>query len=166
VLLFIAGHETTMNLIGNGTLAMLRHRDQLERLQRDPLLIEGAVEEMLRYDGPVHLTGRIATEDIEVAGQQFEKGEQVVTLLAAANRDPERFEEPDSFDIGRPDNHHLTFSQGIHYCLGASLARLEGQIALGRLVERFPNLELETTEPQYRDHFVLRGLRELRLGLG
>lgn len=165
VLLFIAGHETTMNLIGNGTLALLRNRDQLELLQRDPTLIEGAIEEMLRFDGPVHLTGRTATDDIEVHGHTFEAGEGVVTLLAAANRDPERFEDPDRFDIRRSENHHLTFSQGIHYCLGASLARLEGQIAMGRLVGRFPSLELETTQPEYREHFVLRGLRELRVGL-
>jgi cytochrome P450 len=166
VLLFIAGHETTMNLIGNGMYALLRNRDQLELLQQDPTLIEGAIEEMLRYDGPVHVTGRMPTEDLEVAGHMFEKGEQVVTLLAAANRDPARFEDPDRFDIRRPENHHLTFSQGIHYCLGASLARLEGQIAVGRLVERFPGIEIETEKPEYRDHFVLRGLRELQLGLG
>ncbi len=166
LLLFIAGHETTMNLIGNGTLALLRHRDQLERLRADPTLVGSAVEEILRFDGPVHVTGRIPTEDLEVAGHVFEKGEQVVTLLAAANRDPARFAEPDRFDIGRSDNQHLTFSMGIHHCLGASLARLEGQIALGRLVARFPDVELHTTDPEYREHFVLRGLRELRLGLG
>jgi hypothetical protein len=165
LLLFIAGHETTMNLIGNGMLALLRNREQYELLSADSSLAASAVEELLRYDGPVHLTGRIPLEDIEVGGHRFEAGEQVVTLVAAANRDPARFEAPDRLDLRRTDNHHLTFSQGIHYCLGAALARLEGQVAIGTLARRFPDIELETTDPQYRDHFVLRGLRELRLGL-
>ncbi len=165
LLLFIAGHETTMTLIGNGMLALLRNRDQFDALGRDPSLAASAAEELLRYDGPVHLTGRIPLDDIEVGGHRFEAGEQVVTLVAAANRDPARFDAPDDLDITRTDNHHLTFSQGIHYCLGAALARLEGQVALGTIARRFPDLELETTDPQYRDHFVLRGLRELRLGV-
>lgn len=165
LLLFIAGHETTMNLIGNGLLALLRNRGEYERLCADPSLAPSAVEELLRYDGPVHVTGRIALDDIEVGGHLFEAGEQVVTHLAAANRDPARFDEPARLDITRPENHHLTFSGGIHYCLGAALARLEGQVALASIARRFPDIELETTDPQYRDHFVLRGLRELRLAL-
>jgi cytochrome P450 len=165
LLLFIAGHETTMNLIGNGMLALLRNRAQYELLHADPTLASSAVEELLRYDGPVHLTGRVALEDLHVAGRRFEAGEQVVTLVAAANRDPARFDRPDELDIRRADNHHLTFSQGIHYCLGAALARVEGQVALGTIARRFPDLELVTTDPQYRDHFVLRGLRELDLRL-
>ena len=166
LLLFVAGHETTMNLIGNGMWALLAHPDQQRRLQRDPSLVPNAVEEMLRYDGPVHLTGRIAREDLEVGGLHVERGHQVSTLLAAANRDPERFPEPARFDVERADVHHLTFSGGIHYCIGAALARLEGQVVVGSLVQRFPGLELRTERPEHRDHFILRGLKELCVGLG
>jgi len=162
VLLFIAGHETTMNLIGNGTYALLRSPEQRERWRHDPSLDASAVEELLRFDGPVHLTGRIPVEDIELNGHLFPRGKSVVTLLAAANRDPARFDDPAHLDVARPDNHQLSFSQGIHYCLGAALARLEGQIAVGSLIRRFPDLEL-AEEPQYRDHFVLRGLKSLRV---
>ena len=130
------------------------------------LRFRARLEELLRYDGPVHVTGRIALDDIEVGGHRFEAGEQVVTHVAAANRDPARFDGPNQVDIRRPDNHHLTFSGGIHYCLGAALARLEGQIAIGSIAQRFPDLELVTTEPEYREHFVLRGLRELQLSTG
>jgi len=165
LLLFVAGHETTMNLIGNGTKALLDHPDELARLRADPSLIETAVEEILRYDGPVHLTARIPTDDVEVAGQPIAKGSQVVALLAAANRDPAEFADPDRFDVGRTPNHHVAFSKGIHHCLGAALARMEGQIALGRLVERFSHIDLRTTEPTYRNHFVLRGLDELHIDL-
>lgn len=165
VLLFIAGHETTMNLIGNGAYALLRHPDQLRRWQADPSLTPSAIEELLRFDGPVHVTGRIPTEDIEVNGERFRKGEQLVCLLAAANRDPARFADPDALDIGRTDNLHLTFSQGIHYCLGAALARVEGQVVLGSLVQRFSEIELVTDPVEYREHVVLRGLRELRVAV-
>jgi cytochrome P450 len=164
VLLFIAGHETTMNLIGNGTLALLRNPDQLARWRQDPSLDAAAVEELLRYDSPVHLTGRTATEAIEVNGIPFRKGVAVITLLAAANRDPARYDDPAGLDLGRADNHHLSFSQGIHYCLGAALARLEGQVTLGSLVRRFPDLEL-MEEPVHREHFVLRGLRSLQVSV-
>ncbi|HVN52131.1 MAG TPA: cytochrome P450 [Acidimicrobiales bacterium] len=162
VLLFIAGHETTMNLIGNGTYALLRHPDQLARWRADPSLDAPAVEELLRFDPPAHITGRTATEDVVVNGHEVRKGTGVVTLVAAANRDPARFSDPSGLDVGRPDNHHLAFSQGMHYCLGAALARLEGQIAIGSLVRRFPDLELVEV-PVHRDHFVLRGLRSLRV---
>jgi cytochrome P450 len=162
VLLFVAGHETTTNLIGNGTVAMLRQRDQWGRLSADPSLAPGAVEECLRFDGPVHLTGRTATVECEVGGQPIEVGQGCITLLAAANRDPERFENPDKLDITRPDNHHLTFSHGIHYCLGAALARLEGQEAFKALTQRFPTLEL-TEEPVHREHFVLRGYQAVHV---
>jgi len=163
MLLFLAGHETTVNLIGNGLFALMQQRDQWELFCSDPAgLAPGAVEELLRFDGPVHVTGRIATEEVEIAGRVFPKQSQVVTLLAAANRDPERFPDPDSLDITRTDNHHLTFSHGIHYCLGAALARLEGQVAIGSLIRRFPDVEL-AAPPVYRDHFVLRGLTELRV---
>jgi cytochrome P450 len=162
VLLFIAGHETTMNLIGNGTRALLQAPGQLVRWRQDPSLDSSAVEELLRFDGPVHLTGRIPVDDIELNGHVFPRGRSVVTLLAAANRDPARFEHPADLDVNRPDNHQLSFSQGIHYCLGAALARLEGQVAVGSLIRRFPDLAL-AEHPRYRDHFVLRGLQSLRV---
>ena len=164
LLLFLAGHETTVNLIGNGLFAVLQQRDQWERLCADPEgLKASAVEEFLRYDGPVHVTGRTATEDLEVNGRLFPKQSQVVTLLAAANRDPERFPDPDRLDIGREDNQHLTFSHGIHYCLGAALARLEGQVVFSTLAQRYPDMKLAVPadEVEYREHFVLRGLKAL-----
>jgi cytochrome P450 len=164
LLLFLAGHETTMNLIGNGLFALLQHRDQWDLLCSDPDgLAASAVEELLRYDGPVHVTGRIATTDLEVNGHAFPAKSSVITLLAAANRDPERFEHPDKLDITRTDNQHLTFSQGIHYCLGAALARLEGQVVFADLAKRWPELQLAAPpeEIEYRDHFVLRGLKAL-----
>ena len=164
MLLFLAGHETTVNLIGNGLYALMQQRDQWDRLCGDPDGLKAtAVEELLRYDGPVHVTGRVATEDLEVNGRVFPKQSQVVALLAAANRDPERFPEPDRLDIGRTDNPHLTFSHGIHYCLGAALARLEGQVVFSTLAQRFPEMRLAVpaAEVEYRDHFVLRGLKAL-----
>ncbi len=165
LLLFVAGHETTTNLIGNGMWALLQHPDQLQRLREDPTLIGGAVEELLRYDGPVHLTGRVATEDLEIAdGVIARKGEGVTLLLAAANRDPARFDDPDRLDIARADPRHLTFSHGIHYCLGAALARVEGQTAISSLVTRFDTIEA-LEQPTYRDHFVLRGLNSLRVAV-
>src|SRR5581483_11306970 len=125
----------------SGLLALLQHRDQWDRLVAGPALAPSAVEELLRYDGPVHVTGRTATEDgLEVGGRTFARGDAVVTLLAAANRDPERFPDPDRLDITRADNQHLTFSHGIHYCLGAALARLEGQVVFATLAQRFPSL--------------------------
>lgn len=162
LLLFVAGHETTTNLIGNGITALLRHRDQWERLVADPSLAAGAVEEVLRFDGPVHLTGRTATVECEVAGVTVTPGQGLLTLISAANRDPARFADPDRLDIARPDTHHLAFSQGIHYCLGAALARLEGQEAFKALATRFPTLDL-AEEPVHRDHFVLRGYQAVHL---
>ena len=142
--------------------ALLAVEEAGDRLTEDELR---SMVVLLFIAGPVHVTGRIPTEDIEVNGESFRKGEQLVCLLAAANRDPARFEAPDALDIGRPDNLHLTFSQGIHYCLGAALARVEGQVALGSLVSRFDELELLTDPVAYRDHYVLRGLRELRVAV-
>lgn len=164
LLLFVAGHETTMNLIGNGMLALLRHPDQLRLLRDRPDLTANAIEELLRYDGPVHLTGRTALEDLEVDGYPVRAGQGAITLLAAANRDPLRHEAPDELHIDRPDPRHLTFSHGIHYCLGASLARVEGQSAIGGLVERFGSIEA-IEEPVHRAHFVLRGLESLRVAV-
>ena len=163
-LLFVAGHETTMNLIGNAVLALLRNRGELERLRRDPALIRSAVEEFLRYDSPVQFTARIATTDVEVDGTRIEAGEQVAVVIGACNRDPAQFADPDRLDLGREEAHrHLSFAAGAHYCLGAALARLEAQVAVGTLVQRLDDLELVTTQPRYRDHFVLRGVHELRV---
>jgi cytochrome P450 len=163
ILLYLAGHETTVNLLGNGALALLRHPGQLERLRGDPALGLSAVEELLRYDSPVHVTARIATTDLQVGGVRIGAGEQVVVLVAAANHDPEVFADPDGLDVARPDNRHLSFSAGMHYCLGAALARLEGEVAFNALLRRFPRLALADPEPQLREHFVLRGLRSLDL---
>ena len=166
-LLFVAGHETTSNLIGNAALALFRNPDQLDRLRADPSLMRPAVEEFLRYDSPVQFVARITTEDVEVAGQPIPAGEQLILVVGAMNRDPAQFPDPDRLDITRPEaNRHLSFSGGPHYCLGASLARLEAQVALTSLLARCPDLELVTTEPAYRDHFVLRGVHELRVRSG
>jgi cytochrome P450 len=160
-LLLVAGHETTVNLIGNGTLALLRHPDQLARLRAEPALIRPAVEELLRYDSPVQLTGRMVLADMEVRGQKLRAGQQVVFLFGAANHDPARFADPHTLDIAREPNQHLAFGGGIHYCLGAPLARLEAQIAFNTLLRRMPNLALEPEPPVYRDNLTLRGLRAL-----
>jgi cytochrome P450 len=165
ILLLVAGHETTVNLIGNGTLALLRHPDQLALLRDDPSLARSAVEEFLRYDPPVQFTGRIALEDIPLGDVIIPKGQQAVILLASANRDPERFPDPDRLDISRAENHHLSFGHGIHYCVGAPLARVEAEIALGTLVQRFPDMRLLTEAPAYKENIILRGLAALPVGL-
>jgi cytochrome P450 len=159
-LLLIAGHETTVNLIGNGLRALLTHPDQLERLRDEPDLIETAVEELLRFDSPVQLTGRVVSEDLEVGGVQMRPGHFVMVLLGAANRDPAQFPDPDRLDLARHPNQHLSFGRGIHFCLGAPLARVEGQVAIGSLVRRFPRLRLDG-EPVQRDTVTLRGLESL-----
>ncbi len=161
ILLLVAGHETTVNLIGNGTLALLRHPDQWEKLKADPALIKPAVEELLRYDSPVQLTARWIMDDFEFAGQQFRKGQQVSMLFGAANHDPARFANPNELDITRDPNPHIAFGNGIHFCLGAPLARMEAQIALATMARRLPNLQLLTNEPQRQPTLVLRGLSEL-----
>ncbi|MGH9181008.1 MAG: cytochrome P450 [Acidimicrobiales bacterium] len=162
-LLFVAGFETTMNLVGNGMLALLRQRDQLERLRDDPSLMRPGVEELLRYDSSVHVTARIARTDVEVGGQVIRQGEEVAVIIGAANRDPEQFPDPDRLDVGRTPNRHLAFGGGPHFCLGASLARLEGQVAVATMLRRLGDLELVTSEPEYRDHFVIRGVLRLEV---
>jgi cytochrome P450 len=162
MLLLIAGHVTTVNLIANGTLALLRHPDEARRLREDPGIARHAVEELLRYDGPVHAVSRAVTEDLELHGVSIRRGELVMAQVASANRDPERFAEPDRLDFDRPDNRHLAFGKGIHFCLGAPLARMEGQIAIPALLRRFADLELATDRPRWGGSF-LRGLEELRL---
>jgi cytochrome P450 len=161
ILLLIAGHETTVNLIGNGTLALLRHPDQLHRLREDPGLIGSAVEELLRFDGPVQRTARIPSEDVVIDGQTIAKGEMVMPFIGAADRDPAQFPEPDRLDITRADNRHIAFGWGIHFCLGAPLARIEGQIAINSLVQRLPKLALATDAPEFRQSLTLRGLKSL-----
>jgi cytochrome P450 len=157
LLLLIAGFETTVNLIGNGAVALLGDPDSWDRLHRDRSLVPAAVDEMLRYDSPVQMTSRIATEDIAVGGSVIQAGRAVILFIGGANRDPRVFEQPDEFRIDRPDpGRHLSFSLGIHHCLGSSLARLEGRIAIEELTRRYPALEL-TAEPTRRPLLVLRG---------
>ncbi len=164
-MLLIAGHETTVNLIGNGTLQLLRHPDQLQLLRDEPSLLKTAVEELLRFDPPVQLTARVALDDIEIGGKVLKKGQQATILIGAVNRDPAQFADPQRLDIRREDNRHLAFGMGIHFCLGAPLARVEGQIALGELVRRAPKLELAIDEPPYKENLVLRGLAALPVRL-
>jgi hypothetical protein len=164
ILLFGAGHETTVNLIGNGLLALHRNPDQLALLKANPGLITNAIEEFLRYDSSVQLTGRVALEDIEdLGGKRIPKGENVLCLLGSANHDPAVYpDRPESLDITRPNVKPLSFGGGIHFCLGAQLARIEAEIAIATLLRRLPDLRLDDAEnPQWRPTFVLRGLKEL-----
>jgi hypothetical protein len=161
ILLLVAGHETTVNLIGNGLLALLRHPEELARWRARPALAESAVEELLRYDGPVQRTGRIAREDVEIGGRPIKAGEVVLGLIGAANRDPAHFPDPDRLDLDRRDNRHLAFGWGIHFCLGAPLARVEAQAALGAVLRRFPGLRLAEPSVRWRETSVLRGLTAL-----
>src|SRR5262249_37804268 len=160
-LLLVAGHETTVNLIGNGTLALLRHPEELRRLRENPGLIQSAVEELLRYDGPVQRTARVPSDDVMLGGRKIAKGDLVMPFTGAANRDPAQFPEPDRLDITRTENRHVAFGLGIHFCLGAPLARVEGQIAIGTLVKRMPKLALATESPEFRLSLTLRGLTHL-----
>ncbi|TMK16454.1 MAG: cytochrome P450 [Actinobacteria bacterium] len=164
ILILVAGHETTMNLIGNGMLALLRHPDELARLRADVSLVPSAVEELLRYDGTVQMTGRTAKEDVTVGGRRIEAGEISILLIGSANRDPERFADPERVDVTRKDIKHLAFGAGAHYCLGAPLARVEAQIAFTELLRRLPpSLCLATDQPEWRENIVLRGLKSLPL---
>lgn len=163
-LLLSAGHETTVNLIGSGVLALLEHPDQLEKLRSEPTLIRTAVEELLRFVCPAEMaTERYAREDVTIAGTTIPRGELVLAVIGSANRDANYFDNPDSLDIARENNKHLAFGQGIHYCVGAPLTRLEGQIALSTLVQRMPNLRLSIAPEQlrWRGGFILRGLEAL-----
>lgn len=164
ILLFGAGHETTVNLIGNGLLALHRNPDQLALLKANPGLITNAIEEFLRYDSSVQMSGRVALEDIEdLGGKRIPKGENVLCLLGSANHDPAAYpDRPGSLDITRPNVKPLSFGGGIHFCLGAQLARIEAEIAIASLLRRLPDLRLDDAEnPQWRPTFVLRGLKEL-----
>jgi cytochrome P450 len=164
ILLFGAGHETTVNLIGNGLLALHRNPDQLALLKARPELITNAVEEFLRYDSSVQMTGRVALEDIEdLGGKKIPKGESVLCLLGSANRDPAVYpDRPDRLDITRPNVRPLSFGGGIHFCLGAQLARIEAEVAIATLLRRLPDLRLDdAANPEWRPTFVLRGLKTL-----
>ncbi|MER6270302.1 cytochrome P450 [Streptomyces sp900105755] len=160
--LLIAGHETTVNLIGNGVLALLTHPDQLAALRADMSLLDGAIEETLRWEGPVeNATYRYAAEPLEIAGTAIDRGDPVMISLAGADRDGDRYPEPDRFDIRRDHRGHLAFGHGIHYCLGAPLARLEGRIALRTLLERAPDLALDGPHGQWLPGTLMRGVRSL-----
>jgi len=164
ILLFGAGHETTVNLIGNGLLALHRNPDQLALLKSNPSLIANAIEEFLRYDSSVQLTGRVALQDIpDLGGKKIPKGETVLCLLGSANRDPAAYHDhPDRLDITRPNIRPLSFGGGIHHCLGAQLARIEAEIAISTLLRRLPELRLDDADnPEWRPTFVLRGLKRL-----
>jgi len=163
LLLFAAGHETTVNLISGGTLNLLQNPAELERLVADPTLITSATEELLRFGPPVQATARTTTTDVEIAGEPLAKGTQVIVMLAGANRDPQVFAEPNALDIGREDNRHLSFGGGIHLCLGAPLARVEGQEAIGRLVRRFPTLKLVDDQVEWKPTTTIRGPARLPL---
>ena len=163
VLLLVAGHETTTNLIGNGALALMRHPEQLRRLRETPDLMASAIEEMLRYEVSANTNARVVHEDIVLRGTRIEAGQMLLCMLGAANRDPAVFERPDDFDVARDPNPHVSFGGGVHYCVGAPLARLEAQIAFERLLQRFPKITLRNPNPPWRDTINLRGLAELTL---
>ena len=163
MLLLNAGHEATVNAAGNGLLALLRHTDAQDRLREEPALLESAIEEMLRYDSPLHLFHRFAQEEIMIAGHRVPAGETVGLLYGSANRDPEMFEAPDTFDISRRPNRHLAFGAAAHFCLGATLARLELKSLMGALLAQSQRIELVEDRPEYRSGLVFRGLKRLMI---
>ena len=165
ILLLNAGHEATVNVTGNGTLALLRHPDQLRRLREDRSLLPAAIEELMRFDSPLQLFERTATEDVEIGGITVAAGQKIAALLGAANRDPAVFADPDALDVGRAENPHISFGAGVHFCIGAPLARVELQATFGALLDRTSSLEL-AGEPVRRPEFVIRGLAELPVALG
>ena len=160
VLLLVAGNETTRNLIGNGMRALLKNPEQLQRLRDNPDMLDSAIDELLRYDSPVQLDGRLVHDDVEIAGQPIRAGQRVLCAIGAANRDPAAFSQPDKLDIGRSEKSHIAFGRGIHHCLGAPLALLEARAAFSAILDRFSDIEL-VAEPVYREQVVLRGLEEL-----
>lgn len=164
-MIYVAGHETTTDLLANGTLALLKNPDEFRRLRSDPGLVETAVEEFLRYDPPTQLTRRTALEDAKLDGHLISRGDQVIIVRGAANRDPSVFPDPDRLDLGRSPNKHIAFDGGIHFCLGAALARLEGRIAFAALANRTRDIELATDELSYRPNVTIRGLSALPVHL-
>jgi hypothetical protein len=165
VLLLFAGHETTTNLIGNGTLALLHQPAEANAWRENPALGSSAVEEILRFDGPTPTMVRVAREDLTIGGRDIRRGDRLFLMINAANRDPAQFAEPDRLDLERADNRHLAFGHGIHFCLGAPLARLEAQLALPALLARFPGLRPRGGEPEWLDSLVFRGMRSLPVAL-
>jgi len=163
VLLLVAGNETTTNLIGNATVTLLDHPAELEHVQADPALVPQMVEEVLRYDTPVHLLFRSTTQEVELSGGKLPAGAQVAVILASANRDPRVFDDPDRFDVTRTSNTHIAFGFGVHFCLGASLARLEAKVAMEALVPHLPQRRRSSEELDYIDSFLVRGPRSLEL---
>ncbi|MGI9088546.1 MAG: cytochrome P450 [Chthoniobacterales bacterium] len=161
VVTMVGGQETTTNLIGNGLLTLMRHPEQLVRLRDQPELLQSGVEELLRYESPSQHTGRIARADVEIGGKQIRQGQAVMAIMAAANRDPERFDEPDELKLDRADNKHLAFGWSSHFCFGAPLARMEAQIAFETILRRLPNLRLAPGTLTWRDNSGLRGLTAL-----
>jgi cytochrome P450 len=164
-LLLIAGHETTVNLIPNGVLAFARYPGQWERVREDPSLVRSAVEEVLRFDPPVHIMGRLPVDDIELSCGKVPAFDELVLLPAAAGRDPAQFRDPDTFDVTRADNRHLGFGFGIHHCIGAPLARMEAEVALGTLARRFKTVEVVQDPPVYKENITLRGVASLQVKL-
>jgi cytochrome P450 len=165
ILTMVGGQETTTNLIGNGLLTLFRHPDQFELLRADHSLVPSAVEELLRYESPSQHTTRIAPEDVELGGKAIRKGQSVVVVMGAANRDPDRFKDPDRLDIRRPDNRHVAFGWAGHFCFGAPLGRIEGQTAFRKMIERFPGLALKPGPITWRHNLGLRGLTALPVTL-
>jgi cytochrome P450 len=163
IMLMTGGQETTTNLIGNGILTLLRHPDQLEKLRTDQSLIPSAIEELLRYESPIQYTSRLALDDVQMGGKTIRKRQAVIVVMGAANRDPERFPDPDRLDICRQDNRHLAFAWGAHFCFGAPLARLEGQIAFETLLRRMPDLSLVPVPVNWRENLAFRGLTTLQV---
>ncbi|AXC15241.1 putative cytochrome P450 hydroxylase [Acidisarcina polymorpha] len=161
IVTMVGGQETTTNLIGNGILTLLRNPEEKNRLMSDYSLIPSAIEELLRYESPSQQTGRIAREDVVIGGQEIKKGQAVIAVMASGNRDPERFSDPDTLDISRSDNRHLAFGWAAHFCFGAPLARMEGQIMLETMLRRLPGLELGSNDLTWRDNLGLRGLNSL-----
>ena len=166
IVTMVGGQETTTNLIGNGLLTLLRHPDQLARLRDDPSIVEPAVEELLRYESPSQHTARLAPEDVALGGKRLRKRDPVMAVMAAGNRDPARFPDPDRLDLTRTDNRHLAFGWAAHFCFGAPLARLEGQIAFTTLLRRLPDLTLEPGPLAWRENLGLRGLKALHVAFG
>jgi cytochrome P450 len=167
IVTMVGGQETTTNLIGNGVLTLLRNPSAMDQLHADPSLIPSAVEELLRYESPSQHTARLAPENVELGGKQINKRQAVIAVMGAANRDPERFPDPDCLDIERKDNRHVAFGWAAHFCFGAHLARLEGQIALATILRRLPNLRLDSSAPLvWRHNLGLRGLIALPVLFG
>ncbi|HLX39259.1 MAG TPA: cytochrome P450, partial [Ktedonobacteraceae bacterium] len=161
IVTMVGGQETTTNLIGNGMLSLLRNPDQLAHLKADPLLMPSAIEELLRYESPSQHTARLAPDNVMLGGKAIRKRQAVIAVMGAANRDPERFVDPDQLDIGRQDNRHVAFAWASHFCFGAPLARLEGQIVFATLLRRVPMINLAPDPIVWRENLGLRGLKAL-----